>query len=118
MKRLAYFSGLLTLTLLTAGWMLHPSNNASRVTNPATPTWAERLGFPKGKKVIMLHADDIGMCHEANLAAADYLKKDAIQSAAIMMPCPFAEEAITWAKRHRAEDIGLHLTLTSEWETY
>ena len=107
MKRLALFSSLLTLTLIAAGWM-----------SSAPTTWAERLGFPKGKKVIILHADDIGMCHEANLAAADYLKKDAIQSAAIMMPCAFAAEAIDWSKKHADEDIGLHLTLTSEWENY
>lgn len=116
MKRLPLYLGFLTLTLtfITIASITQPT------LRPAAQhkTWAERLGFPAGKKVIMLHADDIGMCHEANLAAADYLKKDAIQSAAIMMPCPYADEAITWAKKHAGEDIGLHLTLTSEWETY
>ena len=81
-------------------------------------TWAEKLGFPKGKKVIMLHADDIGMCEEANIAAIDYLKSRKIQSAAIMMPCQYAPEMIEWAKQNPKEDIGLHLTLTSEWKTY
>ena len=32
-------------------------------------TWAEKLDFPPGKRVLILHADDIGMCYEANLAA-------------------------------------------------
>ena len=81
-------------------------------------TWAEKLGFPKGKKVIMLHADDIGMCEEANIAAINYLKTKKIQSAAIMMPCEYAPEMIEWAKKNPKEDIGLHLTLTSEWKTY
>lgn len=81
-------------------------------------TWAEKLGFPKGKKVIMLHADDIGMCEEANLAAIEYLKTRKIQSAAIMMPCQYAPEMVEWAKKNPNEDIGLHLTLTSEWKTY
>ena len=81
-------------------------------------TWAEKLNFPKGKKVIILHADDIGMCQEANLAAIDYLKNDKIQSAAIMMPCLYAGDMIQWAKKNAKEDIGLHLTLTSEWKTY
>jgi chitin disaccharide deacetylase len=81
-------------------------------------TWAEKLGFPKGKKVIMLHADDIGMCKEANIAAIDYLKNDKIQSAAVMMPCEYAADMIEWAKKNPQEDIGLHLTLTSEWKTY
>ena len=91
----------------------------SQTTKNDTPmTWAEKLGFPKGKKVIMLHADDIGMCKEANIAAIDYLKTRKIQSAAIMMPCQYAPEMIEWAKKNPKEDIGLHLTLTSEWKTY
>ncbi|WP_276371265.1 polysaccharide deacetylase family protein [Chryseolinea sp. H1M3-3] len=81
-------------------------------------TWAEKLNFPKGKKVIMLHADDIGMCEEANIAAINYLKQDKIQSAAIMMPCAYAPDMINWAKKNPKKDIGLHLTLTSEWKTH
>src|SRR5690606_13010541 len=49
--------------------------------------WAERLGWPAGKKVIMLHADDIGMCPEANIAAEKQLMSGQIQSAAVMIPC-------------------------------
>ena len=29
-------------------------------------SWAEKLGFPSGKKVLLLHIDDVGMCPEAN----------------------------------------------------
>lgn len=81
-------------------------------------TWAERIGFPKGKKVIILHADDVGMCEEANIATKEYLSHRWIQSAAIMMPCPFAADMIAWAKKNPRPDIGLHLTLTSEWKTF
>ena len=80
--------------------------------------WAERLGFPKDKKVIILHADDAGMCDEANIATISYLKTDRIQSAAIMVPCPFADVAINWAVQNPNEDVGLHITHTSEWKTY
>lgn len=81
-------------------------------------TWAEKLGWPAGKKVIMLHADDIGMCPEANIAAKKQLVSGQIQSAAVMIPCPNAQEFIHWAKENPNMDIGLHLTLTSEWKTY
>lgn len=81
-------------------------------------TWAEKLGWPAGKKVIMLHADDIGMCPEANIAAKKQLTGGQIQSAAVMIPCPDAREFIDWAKGNPKMDIGLHLTLTSEWKTY
>lgn len=112
--------GLIVVTLFSVGLI-----GSSRITRDRMPekyiaptTWAEKLGFPKGKKVIMLHADDIGMCKEANIAAIDYLQNDKIQSAAVMMPCEYAADMIEWAKKNPQEDIGLHLTLTSEWKTY
>ncbi len=80
--------------------------------------WAEKLGYPVGKKVLIFHADDVGLCEEANTAAISYLEKSEIQSAAIMIPCPNANNAILWAANNRNKDIGLHLTLTSEWQTY
>ncbi len=81
-------------------------------------SWAEKLGFPKDKIVLILHADDIGMCEEANLSAVHYLATDQIQSAAAMPPCPNFEQFIKWAIAHPEEDVGLHLTLTSEWKTH
>ncbi len=86
------------------------------ISEPAT--WAEKLGFPAGKKVIILHADDAGMCNEANIATAQLLENNEIQSAAVMVPCPNADEFIQWAIDHPETDVGLHLTLTSEWKTH
>lgn len=87
-------------------------------TGADAQTEAEKLGFPAGKKVIILHADDVGMCEEANRATVQLLEANQIQSAAIMMPCPDAEEFIQWAIAHPKKDVGLHLTLTSEWKEY
>ncbi|UCD37293.1 MAG: polysaccharide deacetylase family protein [Fidelibacterota bacterium] len=81
-------------------------------------TWGERLGFPRDKRVLILHADDLGMCVEANEAGARYLADDRIQSGAIMMPCPASQAMAEWYRRHPTKDIGIHLTLNSEWETY
>jgi len=81
-------------------------------------TWAERLGYPAGKKVIMLHSDDAGMCEEANIATISLLENGFIQSAAAMPPCPNFEDLIEWAKENPQIDVGLHLALTSEWKTY
>ncbi|MCK0144821.1 polysaccharide deacetylase family protein [Arenibacter sp. F26102] len=94
------------------------SETTEQKTLAVANTWAEKLGWPAGKKVIMLHADDIGMCPEANIAAKEQLSKGQIQSAAVMIPCPNAEEFINWAKENPAMDIGLHLTLTSEWKKH
>jgi hypothetical protein len=81
-------------------------------------TNAEKLGFPAGKKVILLHCDDAGMCDEANIAVRNYFEKGDLFSSAVMIPCPYAMELIEWAKKQKSPDMGIHLTLTSEWKSY
>jgi hypothetical protein len=81
-------------------------------------TNAEKLEFPKGKKVLLLHMDDLGMCKEANDAGKFYIENDYILSGAVMMPCEYAVPFVEWAKNALKADIGVHLTLTSEWKTW
>jgi hypothetical protein len=87
-------------------------------TNQKNKTWSEKLGFPQGKKVLLLHMDDAGMCPEANAATERYIQNGHLLSAAVMMPCPTALSFIEWAKNYPLADIGVHLTLTSEWKDY
>jgi predicted glycoside hydrolase/deacetylase ChbG (UPF0249 family) len=112
----ALIIGLFILFLFTAPAFSQSVQSAS--TKKKNKTWAETLNFPKGKKVLLLHMDDIGMCPEANAAAERYINNNHIMSAAVMMPCPDAVSFIEWAKSHPDADIGLHLTLTSEWKKY
>ncbi|HEY3390265.1 MAG TPA: polysaccharide deacetylase family protein [Prolixibacteraceae bacterium] len=81
-------------------------------------TWADKLGFPQGKKVLLLHMDDAGMCPEANAAVENYIKNRLLLSTAVMMPCTSAESFLEWSKKYPLADIGMHLTLTSEWKDY
>jgi len=81
-------------------------------------TNAEKLGFPAGSKVILLHCDDAGMCDEANIAVRNYFESGDLRSAAVMVPCPYAMELVDWAKTQDLPDVGVHLTLTSEWKSY
>jgi hypothetical protein len=81
-------------------------------------TNAEKLGYPAGSKVILLHCDDAGMCDEANIAIRHYFETGDLQSTAVMVPCPYAMELVEWAKKQESPDVGIHLTLTSEWKTY
>jgi len=83
-----------------------------------TKTVAERLGYPRDAKLLILHADDLGFAHSADAASFDALDKGAISSASIMIPTPWITEVAAYARAHPDADLGLHLTLTSEWETY
>jgi hypothetical protein len=91
------FKSLSALTLIV---LIILFSGIFRVHAQEKVTNAEKLGFPKGKKIILLHSDDAGMCEEANIAVWSYSLKNHVQSAAVMMPCPNAEEMVEWAKKH------------------
>jgi predicted glycoside hydrolase/deacetylase ChbG (UPF0249 family) len=77
-------------------------------------TLADRLGYPPGTKLIIVHADDLGETHAVNAAAIKALESGTINSASLMVPCPWFPEMADYAKTHPDADFGLHLTLTSE----
>jgi predicted glycoside hydrolase/deacetylase ChbG (UPF0249 family) len=81
-------------------------------------TIAERLGYPPDSKLLIIHADDLAVAHSEDSASFDALDKHAVTSASIMVPCPWLSEVAAYAKAHPDADLGLHLTLTSEWKTY
>ena len=74
----------------------------------------ERLGYPPGTRLIIVHADDLGETHSVNAAAIKALQGGTINSASLMVPCPWFPEIADYAKSHPDADFGLHLTLTSE----
>jgi len=78
---------------------------------------AERLGYPADSKLLIIHADDLAVAHSEDAASFDALDKRAATSASIMVPCPWLTEVADYAKAHPDADLGLHLTLTSEWKT-
>ncbi len=81
-------------------------------------TYAERLGFPKGKKVVILHIDDAGMSYDSNLGTERALKEGVANSVSVMMPCGWVPGFVHFLKENKDIDAGLHLTLTSEWTQY
>lgn len=81
-------------------------------------TYAEKLGYPKGAKVIILHVDDAGMSYDSDQGAIRALTEGVASSVSVMMPCPWVPHFVAWLKMHPGIDAGLHLTLTSEWTNY
>jgi predicted glycoside hydrolase/deacetylase ChbG (UPF0249 family) len=78
-------------------------------------TLAERLGYTPDTKILIVHCDDLGSSRSANVAVYDALRNGVATSASLMVPCPWSRDA---AAQYRGEDVGVHLTLNAEWETY
>lgn len=78
-----------------------------------TPSLVERLGYGPEAKLLIVNCDDLGSSSEANDAIYAALRDGIATSSTIMMPCAAVDEA---ADAYRGEDVGVHLTLTAEWE--
>jgi chitin disaccharide deacetylase len=78
-------------------------------------TLAERLGHPADAKLLIVTCDDLGLTHASNVAVYEALRNGVATSASLMVPCPWARDA---AGGYRGEDVGVHLTLNAELDTY
>jgi len=81
-------------------------------------TLAERLGYPADAKLLIVHGDDLGMTHSINAATTKAFATGLVNSGSIMVPCPWLLEIATYSRSNPQADLGLHLTLTSEWKNY
>jgi predicted glycoside hydrolase/deacetylase ChbG (UPF0249 family) len=74
--------------------------------------------LPQGEIKLVVRADDIGSCHTANLACIQCFREGIARSVEVQVCCPWFNEAARMLRENPGYDVGVHLTLTSEWENY
>jgi len=110
-----FLAVILTATIL-APLAVAPAQSDLRASGQTTSkSLLERLGYPADQKLLIVHGDDLGVAHSVNRATIQALDSSGISSASIMIPCPWLPEIAAYARSHPQADLGLHLTLTSEW---
>ncbi|NLX57091.1 MAG: ChbG/HpnK family deacetylase [Planctomycetaceae bacterium] len=100
MKRVALYAGLWL-------WAMGASNVAAQ-TN-----WGERLGFPPGRRVVILHANDMGIAYEFNRPVETGLQEGRLTSASCLSVGPWFAECVEWVQANRDKDVGLALSFVS-----
>jgi predicted glycoside hydrolase/deacetylase ChbG (UPF0249 family) len=79
----------------------------------------KRLGYKPDDRVVIPHADDLGLCHSANEAFRRIAGRGVVRTGAVMVPCPGFDELAGLARERAAHvDVGVHLTLTCEWDVH
>ncbi|MBT8236681.1 MAG: polysaccharide deacetylase family protein [Bacteroidia bacterium] len=78
----------------------------------------QKLGYAEDARLLIIHADDLGVTHSENMASIKALESSPVNSASIMVPCPWFPEIAAYARDHSGVDFGLHLTLNAEWKYY
>jgi predicted glycoside hydrolase/deacetylase ChbG (UPF0249 family) len=80
--------------------------------------FVEKLGYSNTDRLVIIHTDDIGMCHASVRAFKDLWKFGTITSGAVMVPCPWFPSVARMCRENPEIDMGVHATLNSEWEAY
>ena len=70
------------------------------VNSVSAETWAERLGYPAGRKVLILSADHMGAAYEFNRPGQQLLTDGTVQSASVLVPCVWFDEFVDWARQN------------------
>src|SRR5918911_5650880 len=84
----------------------------------ASNPFLKKLGFSDNDRLVIIHTDDIGMCHASVQAFKDLWQFDTITSGATMVPCPWFPAVAQMCRENPEIDMGVHATLNAEWESY
>ena len=78
------------------------------------PGNAELLGYPSDARLLIVNADDLGMCHSINVATVEAMRRGIVTTTSLMACCPWAWEAMALLREDALLTFGVHLTLVNE----
>ena len=78
----------------------------------------KRLGLTDTDRVAVIHLDDVGMFQSSLSAYQELMDFGLVASAAVMVPCPWFPATAAYLREHPDLDMGVHITLTSEWNAF
>jgi predicted glycoside hydrolase/deacetylase ChbG (UPF0249 family) len=84
----------------------------------STATLLKKMGYTENDRLVILHADDVGMCQATLTAFSDLWDCGGVSSGAVMSPCPWFPGLVDYMNKHTDVDMGIHATLNCEWEHY
>lgn len=86
--------------------------------NGISPLSNQILGYLPDTRLLIINADDFGMCHAVNQAVTTALISGGVCSASLMMPCPWALHAVRFLAAYPDISFAVHLTVIAEWADY
>ncbi|MDQ3930690.1 MAG: polysaccharide deacetylase family protein, partial [Chloroflexota bacterium] len=86
--------------------------------SPTDRTTNRLLGYPDDARLLIINADDFGMCHAINEATLRAWRVGIVSSATLMVPCPWAPHAMWLLKDHPDLPFGVHLTVICDFADY
>ena len=84
----------------------------------AVPRANELLGYPANARLLIVNADDFGMCHGQNLGAIRSITEGLVSSCSLMAPTPWCLHAAEFLRRQPEVSFAVHLTVVSEYRNY
>jgi hypothetical protein len=105
----------------TYGWQWPIANLESYTgdcTSMETKSTNELLGYSADARLLIINADDFGMCHTVNEATIQTFRNGAVTSCTLMVPCPWSLHGIRLLKENPDIPFGVHLTVVSEHPNY
>lgn len=98
--------------------MLNNENVTDEMNAAAKNQTNQLLGYPLDARLLIVNADDFGMCNSINEAIMRTLREGFVQSTSLMVPCPWALHAMHFLHGHPEVHFGIHLTVVSDPQDY